>query len=175
MCPQGKAAAAQAKAAEVDQRHGIRDKANGAKSRAQSEAAKAKKAANIKLHGTVAEQFYEVDPPRPMSFWAQWGRTAQNAALIVCAASLFSPPLAQFDDDDSGFLDEEEVVAFIQKLGLVLSPEDMCQALDEMEMDGSRDGKVSFDEFGAPPPPRALPTALLATPDHPALPPANPQ
>jgi len=31
--------------------------------------------------------------------------------------------------------------------GLKFSPEEACQALDEMEMDGTRDGKVSLDEF----------------------------
>ena len=30
---------------------------------------------------------------------------------------------------------------------LEFSPEEACQALDEMEMDGTRDGKVSLDEF----------------------------
>jgi hypothetical protein len=51
------------------------------------------------------------------------------------------------DDDDSGYLDEEEVVQFCAKLGLQFTAEEACQALDEMEQDETRDGKVR-NEFG---------------------------
>jgi hypothetical protein len=52
-----------------------------------------------------------------------------------------------FDIDNSGFLDTEEVFHFCAKLGLKFTREQACQALDEMELDDSRDGKVSFREF----------------------------
>ena len=53
----------------------------------------------------------------------------------------------EFDADRSGFLDETEVVAYLGSLGLELTNEQHRKALDEMEMDGTRDGLVSLDEF----------------------------
>ena len=53
----------------------------------------------------------------------------------------------EFDADRSGFLDETEVVAYLGSLGLELTNEQHRKALDEMEIDGTRDGLVSLDEF----------------------------
>ncbi len=53
----------------------------------------------------------------------------------------------EFDADRSGSLDETEVVAYLGSLGLELTNEQHRKALDEMEMDGTRDGLVSLDEF----------------------------
>jgi broad specificity phosphatase PhoE len=55
----------------------------------------------------------------------------------------------EFDADNSGYLDEGEVKAFCLKLGLLLSEAEVTQALSEMESDGTRDGKIEFDEFVA--------------------------
>lgn len=41
---------------------------------------------------------------------------------------------------------EAEVIEFCGTLGLKFTPEEGCQALDEMEMDDSRDGQVTLDE-----------------------------
>ena len=53
----------------------------------------------------------------------------------------------EFDADGSGYLDETEIAEFCKKLGLLLSDEEVTQALAEMEMDDTRDGKIEFDEF----------------------------
>ena len=71
----------------------------------------ATKEANVKVHGSVAEQFYA------------------------------------YDADDSGFLEQGEILEFCSKLGLKFTAEEARQALDEMEHDDTRDGQVSFDEF----------------------------
>ena len=55
----------------------------------------------------------------------------------------------QFDEDSSGFLDESEIGAFCKTLGLLLTDAEVAKALDEMEIDGTRDGKIDFDEFVA--------------------------
>eukprot|EP01043_Picozoa_sp_COSAG02_P026162 COSAG02_NODE_1499_length_12268_cov_12.941984_2_plen_433_part_00 len=55
----------------------------------------------------------------------------------------------QFDVDKSGYLDESEIGAFCKTLGLLLTDAEVSQALDEMEIDGTRDGKIDFDEFAA--------------------------
>ena len=52
-----------------------------------------------------------------------------------------------FDADGSGYLDESEIGKFCQKIGLLLSREEVKLALDEMETEATRDGKVEFDEF----------------------------
>ena len=54
-------AKAEAKAAELDEKHGLSAKADAAKSGAEAKAAEAKKAADIKLHGKVAQLFYDFD------------------------------------------------------------------------------------------------------------------
>ncbi len=53
----------------------------------------------------------------------------------------------EFDADGSGFLDEAEVMAFCKSLGLDFTAEQGRAALDEMEMDATRDGLVSLEEF----------------------------
>lgn len=53
----------------------------------------------------------------------------------------------EFDADDSGYLDESEIVAFCLKLGLKLTDAEVGEALAEMEMDDTRDGQIEFAEF----------------------------
>lgn len=55
----------------------------------------------------------------------------------------------QFDKDGSGYLEESEIGAFCKTLGLLLTDAEVSQALGEMEIDGTRDGKIDFDEFAA--------------------------
>lgn len=54
-------AAASAKAAELDAKHGLSDKAAAGQAAGEKKAAEAKKFADIKAHGKVAELFYEYD------------------------------------------------------------------------------------------------------------------
>ena len=42
---------------------------------------------------------------------------------------------------------EAEVIEFCGSLGLKFTPEEGCQALDEMEMDDTRDGQVTLEEY----------------------------
>lgn len=53
----------------------------------------------------------------------------------------------EFDADGSGFLDDAEVMAFCHSLGLDFTYAQAQEALAEMEMDATRDGKVSLEEF----------------------------
>ena len=53
----------------------------------------------------------------------------------------------EFDTDQSGFLDQSEIGAFCNRLGLLLTDTQVAQALGEMELDSSRDGRIDFDEF----------------------------
>ena len=55
----------------------------------------------------------------------------------------------EFDADGSGYLDESEIGAFSRSLGVLLTDAEVAQALDEMELDSTRDGKIDFDEFVA--------------------------
>jgi hypothetical protein len=121
-------AAAGAKAADLDAKHGIRDKAAAAKASAQAKAAEldakhgiSDKAASVKASATRSARE------------KQWGKVAQ----------LFH----EFDKDQSDFLDCEEVAELCKALGLQLSEVEVPQALDEMEADETRDGKVQFEEF----------------------------
>ena len=41
---------------------------------------------------------------------------------------------------------EAEVIEFCGSLGLKFTAEEGCQALDEMEMDDTRDGQVTIEE-----------------------------
>ena len=68
-------------------------------------------------------------------------------AAMIKAHGKIAELFYEYDADNSGYLDEYEVVSFCESLGLKFGAEEACQALDEMEMDGTRDGKVSLDEF----------------------------
>eukprot|EP01043_Picozoa_sp_COSAG02_P010920 COSAG02_NODE_395_length_23127_cov_130.205663_4_plen_869_part_00 len=80
--------------------------------------------------------------PPPSTAAAQAVQKSREAAHGQIARSFY-----EFDADGSGYLDESEVGEFCNKLGLLLSPKEVTQALAEMEMDDTRDGKIEFDEF----------------------------
>lgn len=77
------------------------------------------------------------------SLLAMEARVAEDVAEYGEVAERFY----EFDTDASGFLEEAEVIVFCQSLGLDFSVAEARQALDEMEMDHTRDGRVSLEEF----------------------------
>jgi hypothetical protein len=153
-------AKAEAKAAELDAKHGI-------SSKAEAKAAEAKKAADIKMHGKVAELFYEFDAdasgyldgePASTTWWTPAaGATPEHlCSLADCARRRARLALPTKRTELTTVLRllilsraEAEVIEFCGTLGLKFTAEEGCQALDEMEMDDSRDGQVTIEECGA--------------------------
>eukprot|EP01048_Picozoa_sp_COSAG05_P017707 COSAG05_NODE_2463_length_3031_cov_2.166439_4_plen_233_part_00 len=115
-----------------------------AKAQAKAEEAQTKAAAkakeldekhNLKDRANAAKSDAEVK--------AAEAKKAANIKAHGKVAELFY----QFDEDASGALDKAEVLEFCASLGLKFTPEEACDALDEMEMDETRDGLVSLEEF----------------------------
>ena len=71
----------------------------------------------------------------------------QRVAQDIEAFGEVAERFYEFDTDRSGYLEENEVIEFCNSLGLEFTAEQAREALDEMEMDATRDGKVSLVEF----------------------------
>ena len=52
-----------------------------------------------------------------------------------------------FDEDESGFLEKDEVGELMAELGLTLEDEDLDEAIAGMEAKDDQDGKIGFPEF----------------------------
>ena len=116
--------------------------------------AKAAAAAADKTAGEMKAKASELDEKHGVS--AAAGAKAEQAkakagemkkAAKIKAHGKVAELFYEYDADDSGWLDQEEVLAFCGSLGLKFSGKEARQALDEMEVDGTRDGRVSLDEF----------------------------
>lgn len=124
-----------AKAAEIDKKHGLSDKAAEKKAQAEAKAAELDQKHNIKDRVSAGKADAEVK--------AAQAKKAANIKAHGKVAELFY----QYDEDASGALDKGEVLEFCSSLGLKFTPEQACSALDEMEMEETRDGLVSLEEF----------------------------
>jgi hypothetical protein len=138
--------AADAKAAELDAKHGLQARASLAAERAKE----AEQAAKVKAQAMDSEYGFSA---KAGTAAAMAGASASAAAAQAvqksreAAHGQIARSFYEFDADGSGYLDESEIGEFCNKLGLLLSPEEVTQALAEMEMDETRDGKIEFDEF----------------------------
>ena len=60
---------------------------------------------------------------------------------------IFRASFPIFDADGSGTIDSEEMMKVLRSFGVDVKKEKLQQIIDTAEMEGSRDGKLNFEEF----------------------------